>query len=353
VAQNDNISLDEYLNQRKAYVDDRGRLHKAILPTAEKGLTPASFDKETGETRFVMSAEIEDRDRDIVFQSGLDIKEFLKNPVAPFAHMTRGAFPIGQWKDVEIKTSGRPKRTEGTLVPTLGDPDADRLKIHLAAGSIRTCSIGFMPKAVSRRETPDEHKDDPYFWSGFNIESAELYECSPCMIPANPAALAKAAETYGAVPAEVIAEILDGWVKVSGLLFSKSEFEAEYAKHSVGKTFSFAGRQIKVLENGGAEVATAPAAPENTLLKRLAKVLGLGEDASKDPTSLQDLLVKSAPAEGEQPSPPTSNQEPAPEPVAPVITDEDVKVLEEMEETIMLEAEHALLSEDIKKALAA
>lgn len=353
MAQNDNISLDEYLEQRKGFVDDKGRLHKAVLPVQDKGLSPASFNKETGETRFVMSAEIEDRDRDIVIQSGIDLKHFLANPVAPFGHMTRGVFPIGQWKDVEIKTTGRPKRTEGTLVPTLGDPDADRLKIHLAAGSIRTCSIGFMPKQVSRRETPEDHKDDPYFWSGFNIEAAELYECSPCMIPANPAALAKAAETYGAVPAEVIAEILDGWVKVSGLLFSKKEFEAEYAKHAVGKTFSFGGKHITVLENGGAEVATAPAAPENTLLKRLAKVLGLGDDASKDPASLQALLEKSAPAEGEQPSPPNSSQEETPEPAAPVIPDEDVKVLEEMEETLMLEAEHALMSEDIKKALAA
>ncbi len=69
---------------------------------------------------------------------------------------------------------------------------ADRLAIHFAAGSVRACSIGFMPTSIERREVPEDEQGG-YFYPGYMIHSAELYECSPCTVPANPAALAKAA----------------------------------------------------------------------------------------------------------------------------------------------------------------
>lgn len=349
MAQNDNISIDEFLNKRKSAVDGKGRLHKGIVGTSEKGAAPISFNEAAGTCRFTMSAEVEDRDKDIVFQAGLSLTEFLKNPVAPMSHNSRD-FPTGTWSDVEQKLTGRPKRTEGTLNLTEGEPLADRLKIHLKAGSIRACSIGFMPKTVQRRVAPENA--DTYSWPGYEILEAELYECSPCVIPANPAALAKSALEEGVLPTEILAEVIDTWTLVDGLILPRKAFEEEFAKHSVGKTFSFGEGRFLVTDKGAALAKREPDATPS-LVSRIAKLFGLSDDATKDPASLQDLLKDSGSAaepEGSTPTPEpalTPDQEAAKD-IAP-----DVAALEELAELAEAEAKHALLGDRIAKALAA
>lgn len=285
---NDNtISVDEYLSKRKDFVTDDGHVLKGVIQTDEKGAAPASFDKTAGTIRMTMSTDQEDRDKDIVKQEGLDLTEFLKNPAAPFAHRSSD-FPCGQWKDVAPVLTGRTKRHEGTLQITKGDPVGDRLLIHFEAGSVRACSIGFRPKTIRRREQEAES----YSYPGYEILSAELYECSPCLIPANPGALAKSAEAHGILPAEFLAEILDTWKAVDGLLVPRKDFEAERAKHVAGKTFSFGGRTFKALDNG-LSVAVKPEpekAEEGGLLHRIAKALGLTDDPSKDAEAVKAAL---------------------------------------------------------------
>lgn len=352
MAQNDNIiSVDEFLNKRKSAVDPKGRLHKGIVGTSEKGAAPISYNDQEGTCRFTMSAEVEDRDKDIVYQAGLSLTEFLKNPVAPMSHNSRD-FPTGTWEDVAQVLNGSPKRTEGTLRLTEGEPLADRLKIHLRAGSIRACSIGFMPKTVQRRVVPEQA--DSYSWPGYEILEAELYECSPCVIPANPAALAKSADEHGVLPTEILAEVIETWTLVSGLLVPRKEFELEFAKHAPGKTFSFQGTNFQVNEKGIAEVAKAPPAPDMTLFQRIAKVLGIGDDASKDPASLKDALVAAGAETGTGSVPPeTQNPELSPEQQAAASMAADVKALEELEEIAEAEAQVAMLGEEITKAIAA
>jgi hypothetical protein len=352
MAQNDNtISVDEFLSKRKSAVDPKGRLHKGIIGTSEKGAAPMSFNAEAGTCRFTMSAEVEDRDKDIVYQAGLNLKEFLKNPVAPMSHNSRD-FPVGGWKDIEQVLNGRPKRTEGTLTLTEGEPNADRLKIHLAAGTVRACSIGFMPLTVQRRAVPENA--DSYSWPGYEILTAELYECSPCLIPANPAALAKSAEAGGMLPTEILAEVLDTWTLVSGMLMPRKAFEEEFAKHAPGKSFSFQGTNFQVNEKGIAEIAKPAPAPELSLIKRLAKVLGIGDDASKDPASLQDALKAAGAETGTDPVPPEAqNQEQTPEQLAAAEMAKDIAALEELEAIAEAEAEVALLGGRMSKAMAA
>lgn len=350
MAENDNISIDEFLSKRKSAVDGKGRLHKGIVGTEEKGAAPITFNEAAGTCRFTMSAEIEDRDKDIVHQAGLSLTEFLKNPVAPMSHNSRD-FPTGTWSDIEQKLTGRPKRTEGTLNLTEGEPLADRLKIHLKAGSIRACSIGFMPKTVQRRAVPENA--DTYSWPGYEILEAELYECSPCVIPANPAALAKAAQEEGVLPTEILAEVIETWTLVDGLLVPRKEFELEFAKHAPGKTFSFQGINFQVNEKGIAGIAKAAPAPDMTLFQRIAKVLGIGDDASKDPASLQDLLASAGTSAGPEGSPTPPETKTTPEQQAAKDIAPDVPALEELAELAEAEAKHALAGPRIAKALAA
>jgi len=250
------VSLDEYLNskayggvQRKHFAREDGVVLKA-LPAAM--VEKAKFDKSAGTIRFIMSAEVEDRDRDIVVQAGLDTSEFEKNPVAPWGHQARD-MPVGQWSDITKTLTGRPKRTEGTLKLTKGEPQADRLALHLEAGSIRACSIGFMPKSIERREVPDEMKDD-YFYPGYMIHEAELYECSPCSIPANPAALAKAAADGDALSREIIEQVLDCWDRKDGLIVPRKAFENAHRQGAGDrKSFVLAGERFTAWKDAAGE----------------------------------------------------------------------------------------------------
>jgi hypothetical protein len=233
----DLVSIDEFLTARKAFVKCGPKGGDILV----KGRSNAasSWDKDKRTIRFVMSAEVEDRDKDIVFQSGLDITEFLKNPVAPFGHRSYD-FPIGGWQDVEKLLTGRPKRTEGTLklLEEGTDGVADRLAFHFGQGSIKACSIGFVPKSVKRRPNPEGTPPDTYMYNGYEILESELVECSPVTIPSNPLALAKSAAHGDVLARETIEEILDTWAKTeAGLLVPREEYEAAH-KQAGRNTFS-------------------------------------------------------------------------------------------------------------------
>lgn len=252
------VSIDEFLNDRKAYVKAAQTGGDMVVKGGGTGVS--SYDAEAGTARFTMSAEVEDHDRDIVIQSGIGMDVFNKNPVAFLAHMSWD-LPVGQWKDVAQALNGRPKRTEGTLVLTKGDPVADRLGLHLAAGSLRACSIGFVPKSVRRRDVPEDKKDQGYYYPGYEILECTLVECSPCGVPANPLALAKAKETGDTVLAvEFVEEVLDKWVKhpESGLIVPRAELEQSWLllKGAAGakpdeKTGGLLSRLFKAFGDGG------------------------------------------------------------------------------------------------------
>ncbi len=232
----DLVSIDEFLTARKSFVKSGPKGGDILV----KGRSNAasSWDKDARTIRFIMSAEVEDRDKDIVVQNGLDVTEFLKNPVAPFGHRSYD-FPIGSWQDVEKILTGRPKRTEGTLKLLKEGTDgvADRLAFHFGEGSIKACSIGFVPKSVKRRPNPESTPPDSYMYNGYEILEAELVECSPVTIPSNPMALAKSAEHGDVLARETIEEILDTWVKTeAGLLMPREEFEKAHKAATGNKT---------------------------------------------------------------------------------------------------------------------
>ena len=337
------VSIDEYLGsrgyggvERKHFARDSGVIIKAarVVEKAPK------FDKEAGTMRFVMSAEIEDRDRDIVVQAGLDTTEFEKNPVAPWSHRA-GDPPVGTWSDLEKSLGGRPKRTEGTLTLVKGEPMADRLAVHFEAGSVRACSIGFMPIAIERREVPEDQQGN-YFYPGYMIHEAELYECSPCTVPANPAALAKAAAAGDVMAREMIEEVLDTWSIEKGLIVPRKAFEVAYDQGKGGDrtVVMFGGKSFEVKAGEGDEPVLVPVKPSDAerfaeaiekepgVLARLAQALGLkGKTEATDPKPAED---------GKKPAP-----EPTPE----------EKLRDQFAKDIpALEARHALLEAEVREA---
>jgi phage head maturation protease len=301
------VSVDEFLNARKGFVKSGGVLVKAATRA------PSSWDPNKRSARFVMSAEVEDRDKDIIVQEGLALDEFLKNPIAPFSHASN-TFPVGTWSEVEKVLNGRPKRTEGTLtlVPSGVDGVADRLAFHLGAGTVRACSIGFIPKQIQRREAPQD--PDGYRYPGYMILEAELVECSPVCIPSNPAALAKSAAEGDVLAREIIEQVLDEWAKdpATGLLMPREEFERAQKDATgnrvtivVDKTWS----AEHITSHVQAEVAKAtakpdPAADEAGLFRRFLSWLagdGIKTDVARQAaTILVDEAEKAAQAAAER-----------------------------------------------------
>lgn len=218
------VSVDEFLNARKDCVSGGDVLLKA-------NRAASSWNPEKRSMRFVMSSELEDRDRDIVLQAGLNIDRFNENPVGFFNHRSYGR-PHGTWSDIEKILNGRPKRTEGTftVAPEGVNPEADALALDMGAGLIKASSIGFLPKAVKKREIPEDKRDAGFYWPGYEVLEAELVECSVVTVPSNPAALAKMARQGQAMAREIIEEVLDNFAidPVSKQLISRAEFEEAY-----------------------------------------------------------------------------------------------------------------------------
>jgi HK97 family phage prohead protease len=218
------VSVDEYLSTQKGAVKSGDIVLKAFR-------SPSSWDPKKRTARFTLSAQAEDRDRDLILQEGLDTSHFEKNPVALMFHNAR-SWPIGRWSDIAKNLTGRPKRTEATLnlLPEGTEPDADRAAAHIAAGTLSTCSIGFIPREVRKREVPEDKKDT-YYWPGYGILSAELVEASIVPVPSLREAAVKAAGGDElALPRELIEEILDSWAKhpETGLIVPRSELEAAH-----------------------------------------------------------------------------------------------------------------------------
>lgn len=214
------VSLDQIISQRALTV--RTTQKGDALYKIAKG--PASWNKENRSARFVMTAEVVDRYGDVVVTKGVDTAEFEKNPIALWAHDNR-AFPIGQWQNLSKIVNSNKKRLEGDCVlsPEGTTPETDILAALVAAGTVRACSIGFMPKAW------ESIKDEKDRWTGYKFMESELLECSPCNVPANPAALIKAAGGDDRSALQAIELILDEWALTpEGLIVPRKEFERAY-----------------------------------------------------------------------------------------------------------------------------
>ncbi len=224
-------SADEVHSKRKTHVKDVAG-GSAIV----KGFkAPPSWNAEARSAKFIMSSETPDRYRDIVVQSGIDLTAFNKNPQGLLFHNSR-SWPIGMWSDVTKILTGRPKRMEGVLnfLPEGTDEDADRAARHVAAGSMRTVSIGFIPDYDQVDWILDEDGD----WTGgFRFNSSELIECSVVPVPAQPDALVKDTGGDWTLARDLIEDVLDTYTKTAeGLLIPLDLYEQKHAEMGGNRT---------------------------------------------------------------------------------------------------------------------
>lgn len=125
---------------------------------------------------FVLSDATPDRYDDIILTAGWKLENFVKNPIALFAHA--GSFPIGSWKNVRVEENA----LRGTLVLAKeGTSDRiDEIRKLVDADILKAVSVGFTPISY------EERKGDTY---GLVYTEQELVECSLVSVPANPNAL--------------------------------------------------------------------------------------------------------------------------------------------------------------------
>jgi phage head maturation protease len=181
----------------KISADEARHLRQHLLSTATDGRAelvkttsaPASWDAATRSARFVLTKQVHDRAGDLVMIDGIDMMEFLRNPVALLAHAS-SAFPIGQWQDVKKYMHGAPPLVEGDLkLHPAGGPivEIDQVAWLLAQGGLKGASIGFLPDWSAVEKVVN----DGSWTGGLIFHRSELLEVSVVNLPANPAALAK------------------------------------------------------------------------------------------------------------------------------------------------------------------
>ena len=130
---------------------------------------------------FVMSDETPDRMGDIIMQTGWELDNFRKNPVALFNHNIN--LPIGTWSNLRV-VDGK-LRGKLDLLPKGKIPRVDEMHVLIEAGILKATSVGF-----AALEAEHLKAGDPF--AGSRYKRQELVECSVVTVPANPNALAVA-----------------------------------------------------------------------------------------------------------------------------------------------------------------
>jgi HK97 family phage prohead protease len=124
---------------------------------------------------FIFSDATVDRYGDSIDPNGWDIRNFLRNPIALFGH--QGGFPIGTWKNVQVKDGA----LRGRLVMAAKGTSAriDELRALRDAGILKAVSVGFSPI-----------ESEPLMQTGgTKYVRSELVEVSLVSVPANPNAM--------------------------------------------------------------------------------------------------------------------------------------------------------------------
>ena len=132
---------------------------------------------ETDGYEFVLSDPSKDRVGDKIEQSGWELRNFLKNPVALFNHNQDA--PIGTWENVRIEGGKLLARLKMAARGT--SARIDEIRSLVEQGILKAVSVGFKPLEA-----------EPIKGGGLQFKRQELLEVSVVSIPALPSALALA-----------------------------------------------------------------------------------------------------------------------------------------------------------------
>ena len=162
-----------------------GELLRLELPV-EMAEAPVE-DPDTGDVTFVCVAVDRNRKpnrRGLAFDwddpKDVIVKNFLKNPVMPYAHKRdEQALPIGRWEKIEI-TKQR-VRMWGRIPGGADYEDIKPIRVRVRDAYIKAVSIGL----YIRVSEEVEEKNAFYL----RVKSFEIVECSPCVIGAHESAI--------------------------------------------------------------------------------------------------------------------------------------------------------------------
>ncbi|MGH9427503.1 MAG: HK97 family phage prohead protease [Terriglobia bacterium] len=152
-----------------------------------KGVMTVDVNAEDGaqEVVAVLSTDTVDRDREVVLPSGIDLRNYRKNPVVLFGHDM--SLPVG--KALYVKTENETLVGKVKFATTQFAIDVFKLYQEKI---LRAFSIGFMPQKGGPPEEKEIVEKPSWAKARWIIRACELYEFSSVSVPANPEALATA-----------------------------------------------------------------------------------------------------------------------------------------------------------------
>jgi len=146
----------------------------------------------------VASAEVIDRDNEVVVVDGLDISEYMRNPVLTFQHQYN-EFPIGRTLWLKSTNNGGVKKLIGKFQLHLKTEESKTVWELIKDGYLRTLSIMFTP--LTYEDSPDGIR----FW-----KTAKLLEIAVVTIPANPEAFIESVSEKNSALGEKVAKSIYG-----------------------------------------------------------------------------------------------------------------------------------------------
>jgi len=163
------------------------------------------------ETSFI-TVDCVDRDKEIVLPRGMDLRQFQKNPIVPFAH-AYDALPVGRclWLKRESRGKGEGilAKTQYAAMPAgwQGEWFPAAVFALIQQGILKGKSIGFLP-LEARPPKEDEIKARPD-WAGCRLifPKTVLLEYSIAPVPANPDALVQAVGKGLKIPQRMLDEM--------------------------------------------------------------------------------------------------------------------------------------------------
>jgi HK97 family phage prohead protease len=145
-----------------------------------------AIEAELDQLEFIFSDGSVDAYDDQIVQSGWDLTDFLRNPIALLGHDPN--FPIGRWTRVRVE--GNALRGHLQLAPEGTSERINEVRRLVLAGILRSCSVGFTP--IESEPRPGSKR------GGVRYLRQLLEECSVTTVPANSNALLQQARSLGA-----------------------------------------------------------------------------------------------------------------------------------------------------------
>lgn len=136
---------------------------------------------------FVISSSSKDRYGDVVRPTGMQKKNFRRNPVVLWAHEYY-ALPVG--RSLREMRDGQVIQGSAEFIDAALSDFADTVFRYLKGGYLSAVSIGFMPIKTQVIKEADDDDGDPWsWWPNFEYVEWDLLEYSIVPVPANPDAI--------------------------------------------------------------------------------------------------------------------------------------------------------------------